>query len=170
MIVEMAPEVFTADSVGEPGHRTFYLQARDSERVMTFLLEKDQVAVLAERLRELLMLVDPADTIAAAPPARDPVLQLVEPLEPEARIGSLGIGYVEEGETVLVAAEPAAEDEGDENETEYRFVLRRDQARALVLHALAVVGEGRPICPLCGLPMDPGGHLCPASNGHHPGA
>lgn len=170
MIIEMSPDIFTADFVGEPGSRTFYLQGRDSERVLTFLVEKEQVAVLAERLRELLLVVDPQDTIVGTPPARDPVLSLAEPIEPEARIGTMGIGYVEDAESVLVAVEPGAEDESDDNDTEYRFVLRRDQARALVLHALAVVAEGRPLCQLCGLPMDPEGHICPASNGHRPGA
>jgi uncharacterized repeat protein (TIGR03847 family) len=49
-----------------------------------------------------------------------------------------------------------------------QFHLRRDQVRAFILHALAVVAEGRPLCQLCGLPIDPEGHICPASNGHRP--
>ena len=62
------------------------------------------------------------------------------------------------------------EDDPEEEEFELRFILRRDQVRTFSLHALAVVGEGRPLCQLCGLPMDPDGHNCPASNGHRAGA
>jgi uncharacterized repeat protein (TIGR03847 family) len=68
---------------------------------------------------------------------------------------------------VLLQEAPVGE-EPEMEEDSVRLMLRRDQARMFVLHALAVVGEGRPICQLCGLPMDPSGHLCPASNGHHP--
>jgi uncharacterized repeat protein (TIGR03847 family) len=59
-------------------------------------------------------------------------------------------------------------EELDEDRFEVRFLLTRAQVRAFVLHALAIVEEGRPLCQLCGLPMDADGHLCPASNGHHP--
>jgi uncharacterized repeat protein (TIGR03847 family) len=65
-----------------------------------------------------------------------------------------------------VRAEEEDEEDATGDEIAIRFVLRRDQVRTFILHALAVVAEGRPICQLCGLPMDPGGHNCPASNGH----
>ncbi|HVL64617.1 MAG TPA: DUF3090 family protein [Actinomycetota bacterium] len=170
MIVEMTPDVITADYVGRPGRRAFYLQGRKGEETCTLLLEKEQVAVLADRLRELLLMVDASDTIAKATPARDPALSLAEPVEPDARAASIGIAFLEEEERVLIAVEAAGtgdEEEGVEPD-EYRFLVRRDQVRALLLHALASVGEGREICQLCGLPMDPEGHHCPASNGHRP--
>jgi uncharacterized repeat protein (TIGR03847 family) len=171
VIHEMTPEVFTADFVGEPGRRTFYLQARAEDRVLAFRVEKEQVALLGERLRELLLLVDADDTIVKALPARDPALRLAGPLEAEARIAGIGIGYLDDVDRILVAVEPAPEGDAEEDdETEYRFLLRRDQVRALVLHVLAVVAEGRPLCRLCGLPIDPDGHHCPASNGHRPGS
>ncbi len=168
----MSPEVFTTDYVGRPGERAFYLQARGAQGALSFSLEKQQVAVLAEKLRELLLLVDTEDTIKGATPARDPALKLETPVEPEWRVGAMGLAYEEDSDQIVLLAqpaelgeEPAPEVEQDE-ESGVRFVLRRDQVRAFVLHATAIVAEGRPTCQLCGLPIDPDGHNCPASNGH----
>lgn len=173
--MEIVPEVFTADYQGEPGHRTFFVQARSSSGARSFLVEKQQVSLLAEKLRELLLMIDPDDTIKTTMPERDPSLGLEPPDETDWRIGTMGLAFDEENDRVVVFAQPAdAAEEGLEEEEEIdpdaagvRFLLRRDQVRAFVLHALAVVEEGRPICPLCGLPMSPEGHRCPASNGHH---
>lgn len=168
--MEITPDVFTADYVGEPGERSFYLQARSAHVMYSFALEKQQVAVLAEKLQELILLIDTDDTVKGATPARDPALALEQPIEPEFRIGTMGLAYEEPEDRVVVLAQPVEvveeetlEDEEDEG---IRILLRRDQARAFVLHARAIVEEGRPTCQLCGLPMDPAGHACPASNGH----
>ncbi len=171
---ETAPQVFTADFTGEPGQRTFFLQARSEEGgVFTYLVEKQQVMVLAEKLRELLVLLDQSDSILAANPARDPAFKLEPPLEPDWRVGTIGLSYDEVGDRVVVSLQPVQESAEPEEvgppeleDFAVRYLLRRDQVRAFVLHALAVVGEGRPLCQLCGLPIDPEGHLCPASNGH----
>lgn len=173
MSSRMSPETFTADYVGEPGKRSFYLQARDATSAITYLIEKRQVAVLAEKLRELLLIVDSKDTVTSALPGRDPALGIAQPLEPESRVGTIGLAYEEDADRVVVFVQPADDSEEDEpaddegvDSLEVRFELRRDQVRAFVLHAAAVVDEGRPTCQLCGLPMDPSGHKCPASNGH----
>jgi uncharacterized repeat protein (TIGR03847 family) len=173
---DFTPDIFTADYLGRPGSRVFYIQARGDFGSVTYLVEKQQVAVLADKLRELLVMVDPADTVAGAEPARDPALGLMEPTEPEWRIGMMGLTYEEAEQRVLVlvrAVEEQAPDEepvldDDADEPGVQFHLRRDQVRAFILHALAVVAEGRPLCQLCGLPIDPEGHICPASNGHRP--
>jgi len=165
----IALDFFTADYQGTPGKRTFFLQARAAATTMTFLVEKQQVAALAERLREMLVLIDQEDTIRSAVPARDPALALGEPVEPSWRIGTIGLAY-EEGSDQIVIAVEEIEEEGapeDPDRGAATFLLRRDQIRAFVLHAVATVDEGRETCQLCGLPMDPAGHQCPASNGHH---
>jgi uncharacterized repeat protein (TIGR03847 family) len=176
---EISPEVFTADYIGEAGNRTFYLQSRGGAGTLSYLVEKQQVAALAERLRELLVLVDQEDTIGSASPGRDPALALASPVEAEWRVGTMGLAFEEQTDRVVLLLQPVGEGEEagqqdeldelmDKSEDVVRFLLRRDQARAFVLHCLAVVAEGRPLCQLCGLPMDPGGHVCPASNGHRP--
>jgi len=167
--IEVSPEVFTTDYVGEPGHRAFYLQSRGGAGNLTCSIEKQQIAALADKLRELLLIVDQSDTVKATPPARDPVLAL-EPAEPLWRVGAMGLAYEEDADQVIVLAQPVTPDqeevELEEDDEGIRFLLRRDQARAFVLHAVAIVDEGRPTCQLCGLPIDPEGHNCPASNGH----
>lgn len=167
--LEYTPDVFTADYQGEPGGRTFFFQSQVDGVATSFLVEKQQVAVLAERLREVLLMIDADDTIKSAVPARDPGLAAIEPVEPEWRAGNMGIAYDEDADRVIVLLEEV--EAGDEPKAEAdsaRVLLRKDQARSFLLHALAIVTEGRPICQFCGLPMDPAGHQCPASNGHHP--
>lgn len=162
--MDIVPDIFTADYVGVPGRRTFYLQSRSSSGVSTFGAEKQQVSVLAERLREMLLAIDDSDTVRAAMPARDPALALEQPIDPQWRIGAIGLGYDESSDRFIVLLQPVDDDE--ENETSVRLMLRRDQIRSFVLHTAAIVDEGRPTCQLCGLPIDPEGHQCPASNGH----
>ena len=170
--IEVVPQTFTTDYTGGPGERTFFVQSRNDQATYTYLLEKQQVAALGEKLRELLILIDQSDPVLSATPARDPALALTPPLEPEWRIGTIGLSYQEDDDRIVVLVQPAEEpDEADagplEGETtSVRFLLRRDQVRSFILHALAIVAEGRETCPLCGLPMDPAGHICPASNGH----
>jgi uncharacterized repeat protein (TIGR03847 family) len=172
---ELRPEVFTADYTGQPGGRTFFLQSKAGEASRSYLIEKQQVQVLAEKVKELLMLVDSSDPISSAVPGRDPAYKLDAPIEPEWRVGTIGLTYDEPSDEVLISMQPVDENADPEAEVPevedfaLRITLRRDQARSFALHALAIVGEGRPICQLCGLPMDPEGHKCPASNGHNLG-
>lgn len=175
--MDVRPEVFTADYTGRPGERTFFLQSRSETLTLTYQVEKGQVEVLGEKLKELLLMIDPADEVIAAVPVRNPALALSAPIEPEWRVGTIGLTYEEGTESVVVALEPPGppepEDETDAgldvDEFAVRILLHPDQARAFVTHALAIVAEGRPLCQLCGLPMDPDGHRCPASNGHRLG-
>lgn len=166
---ELTPEIFTADYVGRPGERSFYVQARDSSATHSYEIEKQQVVALAEKLREVLVLVDQEDTVLATEPARDPALALEPPLEPDYRIGTIGLAYDESSDVVVVILQPEDAEEPDEVITESdvgdRVLLRRDQVRAFILHAASILSEGRPTCQLCGLPIDPEGHRCPASNG-----
>jgi uncharacterized repeat protein (TIGR03847 family) len=174
MPMELVPDVFTADYTGRPGERTFFLQSRDVSRTFSFLLEKQQVAVLAEKLREMLLAVDATDAVGSLTAERDPEMALRGPIEPEWRVGTIGLAYDETTDRVLIALAPLTEDEEEAEEAveapaledSFRAVLSREQVRTFVVHAQAVVGEGRALCRLCGLPMDPDGHACPASNGH----
>jgi len=173
--IEVRPVVFTADYSGEPGRRAFFIQARSPDDLHTFGLEKQQLQLLAEKLSELLLLIDADDNVTSGAPRRDDALQSV-PDAPSWRVGSIALAYQEDTEFVVVVVAPfEPEDASDEEEVvdkpaddAVRLIVTRDQVRSFVLHALGVVAEGRPLCQLCGLPMDPHGHACPASNGHHP--
>ena len=167
--IEQTPDVFTVDYIGEPGKRTFFLQTQSAGEPTSYLIEKQQVAVLAERLREVLLMIDDEDTIKSAVTSRDPGLSPLEPVEPVWRVGDMGLAYDDADDMIIVILEEArTSEEPEPDAASARILLRRDQVRSFLLHALAIVDEGRPICQLCGLPMDPAGHKCPASNGHHP--
>jgi uncharacterized repeat protein (TIGR03847 family) len=162
----------TADAVGEPGQRTFFLQAASGAEQVTLLVEKEQVRLLAERLTGWLPALaqdrpeDP-DEVAAA--AASP-MTLREPLEPEFRVGQLTLTYDAERDRVLVtAAELVGEqEESEQDPQEIRLVATRPQLRMLARHGAAIVARGRPTCQLCGNPIDAAGHVCPALNGHRP--
>jgi uncharacterized repeat protein (TIGR03847 family) len=166
----------TADAIGVPGQRTFYLQAASGADQVTLLVEKEQVRRLAENLETWLPEVaagrpeDPAE--AAAAEAGE--LALAEPLEPDFRVGQLSLSYDAERDRVLVVAtELQADEEQDPLDVpeplEVRLYVTRAQLRVLARHGAQVVARGRPLCPLCGNPLDPTGHICPAQNGHRPG-
>jgi uncharacterized repeat protein (TIGR03847 family) len=159
----------TAGAVGEPGQRTFYIQARQGSRLVTLLCEKQQVAALAmgvEQLLEQLAEKDP-ERIGQSDQILDLDMELEEPLEPDFRVGQMGLGYDEERDLlVLVAQELLPEDVDPATASSARFWGTAAQMRTLARHAAEVVASGRPLCPLCGEPLDPEGHFCPRKNGH----
>jgi uncharacterized repeat protein (TIGR03847 family) len=175
------PDRFVTGTVGEPGQRTFFLQARDGGRVVSVALEKVQVAVLADRLGALLLELDRRG-IAPAEGEVDDALEdtspLDEPLNEAFRAGALTLGWDGDAERVLVEAraesedgEPIDPDEDDDEDDDGPDLLRvrmtADAARSFVERAVRIVASGRPPCPLCGQPLDPAGHLCPRRNGHY---
>ena len=159
----------TAGAVGEPGQRTFYIQAREGDRTVTILVEKEQVELLATSILEILATV--GRETGGGPP--EDSLELEPPLEPLWRAGRLSIGYVEDRDRMLLElqelVEGADEDEPDPDLPEparIRLWATREQMLALSRHGAAVAARGRPRCRFCGNPMDPEGHACPAMNGH----
>jgi uncharacterized repeat protein (TIGR03847 family) len=153
------PDHFTAGAVGPAGQRVFYIQGREGRTLVTLKSEKEQVRALGEYLSTLLERV--AD--AGEPPVGD--LALLEPLEEAWAVGTIGVGYDEPSGRVVVVLTGVVEDESEEAPSA-RFALTRAQAAAFVDRAQDLMRGGRPICPLCSGPIDPGGHACPRSNGH----
>jgi len=181
------PERFVAGTVGPPGERTFYLQARGGGRLVSVVLEKVQVSLLAEKLEELLaeahqrfaLELPPA---SVSPPDNEP---LETPVDEEFRVGTLGLAFDVENNTIIIeaiavdeTAEPLAEEEEEEEEASeipaisehldrLRERLTPAAVRDFIDRARRVVAAGRPPCPLCGQPLDASGHLCPRHNGYH---
>ncbi len=189
------PERFVAGTVGEPGDRTFFLQARGGGRVVSVALEKVQVSLLAEKLEELLTEagrrfgVDVPEVPVLAINDNEP---LDTPVDEEFRVGTLGLAFDVDTTTVVIEAieagesdaevelgedddpisddDPTADDEDDEPDDDLdrlRVRLTPEATRAFIDRARRVVAAGRPPCPLCGQPLDPAGHLCPRHNGYH---
>jgi uncharacterized repeat protein (TIGR03847 family) len=179
------PDRFVAGTIGDPGDRTFFLQAREGGRVVSVALEKVQVAVLAERLGALLDELDVRGVAASgdaptveAPDSGGDDAPLDEPLNEAFRAGSLTLGWDGGAERVLVEAraqdedgeaiDPDDDDEEDEDGPDLlRVRMTASAARSFVTRAAQVVAAGRPPCPLCGGPLDPQGHICPRRNGHY---
>jgi uncharacterized repeat protein (TIGR03847 family) len=173
------PDRFVAGTVGQPGDRTFYLQASESARTVSVALEKQQMAVLAERIGSLLEEVHrrfgaelpdetPSDLVDADP--------LNVPVEEEFRVGTMGLGWDAESRSIVVELLAVTEEEVDESvvldDTEegpdaLRVFLSPLQAKAFADRAERVVSAGRPPCPLCAEPLDPEGHVCVRLNGYH---
>ncbi|HKE65217.1 MAG TPA: DUF3090 domain-containing protein [Micromonosporaceae bacterium] len=184
------PERFVVGTVGAPGERTFYLQARGAGRLISVALEKVQVSLLAEKLDELLVEanrrfgLEIPDIDASTLSDNEP---LDSPVDEEFRVGTLGLAYDVDTATVVIEAIAVGENEDEETEEavdedeievedfeastsdldRLRVRLTPSETRAFIERAKRVVAAGRPPCPLCGQPLDPTGHLCPRHNGYH---
>lgn len=172
------PDRFIAGTVGEPGERSFYLQAVDQSKIVSVLLEKEQVSVLAERLAALLDEVVRrfgAEMPDALPDDHLDTEPLATPVEQEFRVGTMGLGWDSESKAVVVELLAVTEDEVDESvvldDTEegpdaVRVFLSPEQVRAFTSRATRVLSAGRKPCPLCAEPLQPEGHICPRQNGY----
>jgi uncharacterized repeat protein (TIGR03847 family) len=176
-----APDRFIAGTIGEPGHRAFFLQARQGGSIVSVAAEKTQVAVLAANLAALL------DTLAERGvegiPSADADRQvddepLGEPLVEAFRVGAMTIGWDSASQMVVIQAAALSEDDdADDDATSLiEAVMADDDAvdgpdlirvrlspadiRAFVARTARVIAGGRPLCPRCGQPLDPQGHIC----------
>ncbi len=156
----------TIDTTGPPGKRTFYLQARQGTRLISLILEKEQAHALAIAIDELLEKLERQypQTPKLSETISELDMGLQEPLVPEFRVGQLGLGYDEREDHLILIAYELPQDPEDPVSIA-RFWATRAQMRALSIHAKEVVAAGRPICLLCGEPIDPEGHFCPRGNG-----
>lgn len=180
------PERFVAGTVGEPGQRTFFLQARGGGRMTTVALEKQQVAVLAERvgvlLDEVLRRSGGDVSVPALPPAElQDNAPLDTPIEEEFRVGTMALAWDSDDERVVIEAQAVTEGDEEDDESSLlsddedgppvlRVRITGAAARSFAQRALALVAAGRPPCPFCGNPLDAGGHVCPRSNGYRASA
>jgi uncharacterized repeat protein (TIGR03847 family) len=181
-------EWVTVGTVGPPGQRTFYLQARQDDQMVTLKLEKQQVAAIAQFLGEIL-----SDLPVPDPLPDDNLLALSEPVLAEWAVGGLQLAYDSTADRIVLLAEEITDDteaEVEDPDTEEiggeeiraepggesgergvgRLSLTRTQAATIVRRGWDLVNAGRPTCGLCGHPIDPEGHSCPRTNGHRPPA
>jgi uncharacterized repeat protein (TIGR03847 family) len=187
VIIELDPvDHITTDAVGPAGQRTFYLQGRRGEQLVTLLVEKQQVQLLSASVVEILAQI--GKETGQGPPEEQMVLD--EPIIPQWRAGRLSIGYHDERDLLMLEVEELIpdEEEGEEATGEgkepglepdasaapgtvaepqrVRFWATREQMLSLARHGANVCAAGRPLCPYCHNPLDPEGHQCPAMNGH----
>lgn len=176
------PDRFVAGTVGEPGQRTFFLQARSGSRMVSVSVEKQQVAVLAARIDDLLDELMSSEATSALIPAVAPLDlddtgPLDQPIEEEFPAGTMTLSWEAAGERIVIEVFPfneaavvspeQIEEDFTEPEPDEVFLVRitAAHARAFVQRTGQVIEAGRPNCPFCGGPMDPDGHLCVRANG-----
>lgn len=172
---------FIVGTVGQPGDRTFFIQAETGPRLISVSLEKTQVQALAERLTFMLREIkqsNPLFVISKLPKDDGP---LSTPIEEEFRVGIIGIAFDDELEKIQIDLQSYSEESAqrDDEDIEFididdlsddqdvlRVVITPAQAEQFSKRAQIVVGAGRLPCPFCGSPIDPRGHLCPRANGY----
>jgi len=163
-----------AGAIGEPGQRVFYIQADKSDARLTVVVEKEQVALLAEEAVAFLDRIgleypeEPAESATLHPSAA----QVTEPAVPLFRARMIGLGFEPDRKLVLLELRERAEDDEEEPVEEAlpeegyvaRIFATRAQVRAMAARGAEAVSGGRPLCQLCNFPMDPQGHICPRWN------
>lgn len=169
------PDRAVIGTIGLPGSRTFYLQVRSGRRVVSIALEKQQSALLAEKIDEILdQLLTVEGNPFSVPTGTPPELvdnDQLDPVEEDFRAGTMSLGWDPSTAQVIIEAYPLAEDDADDvdaildadQEDDSEMLLVRipvGTARAFARRTREVVGAGRPACPLCGYPVDPDGHVC----------
>ncbi|MTD13937.1 DUF3090 family protein [Nakamurella sp. YIM 132087] len=172
-----SPDRFLAGTIGQPGEREFFLQVVEGRRVLSVACEKQQVAVLADRLGTLIQEVAKRFGAEVGTPSRtasDPVL--TTPVDAEFHVGTMGLAWDGEGSQVIVELLALSEEEPTEDivledredgPDALRVYLTLADAEEFARHAGRIVAAGRPPCPLCNNPLDPVGHICPRLNGYH---
>ena len=165
-------ESFIVGTIGQPGEREFYLQAKYRGAIHSFAIDKSQVSALADRMALLIGELKAADYRFENLVA----VNLEVPLIPEFQIGVIGIVWLPSSEQVQLDLQEVSANEsnfdsdliaeGEEGPLLFRLFLNPDIANNFVQLARRVVAAGRAPCPFCGLPINRDGHLCPRANGY----
>lgn len=169
------PDRVVVGTIGLPGARTFYLQVRTGKQIVSIALEKQQSALLAENIDEILDQLMTVEGNRFSVPTSTPI-ELVdndqlETVQEQFRAGAMGLGWDATTAQIVIEVHPIVEidvddndesfDEDDSDETEMLVVrIPVGTARAFAKRTREIVGAGRPTCPLCGYPMDADGHVC----------
>jgi uncharacterized repeat protein (TIGR03847 family) len=169
-------ERFVVGTVGIPGERTFFLQARNGSRLISVSLEKAQVAALADRIQQILREVRNSEPLTPFERVIRDDQPLETPIDEEFRVGVIGIAYLSDRKLIEIDLQAIADGQSPEEDELLmemesgqdilRVLIPLGYAESFAKRAIAVVGAGRAPCPFCGGPIDPSGHLCPRANGY----
>ncbi len=161
-------ESFIVGTIGAPGEREFFLQAKFRGAIHSFAVDKSQVIALADRMALLI------GELKAADYRFENVItpNLEVPLIPEFQIGVISIVWLSDTEQVLLDLQAITEGSSElppeelEGPALFKLFMSPDLANNFISMARKVVAAGRAPCPFCGLPINKDGHLCPRANGY----
>jgi len=169
-------ERFVVGTVGIPGERTFFIQARTGTRLVSVALEKAQVAAIADRILQILREIRISEPLAIFERVSYDDQPLETPIDEEFRVGVIGLAYLSDRRLIEIDLQAIAESESTEDEMLeidtssdqeiLRVLMTLGYAESFAKRANAIVAAGRAPCPFCGGPIDPSGHLCPRANGY----
>lgn len=172
MEYDLLPCTFiTVDAIGKPGQRVFYIQGKTEDTTLTLLIEKIQIQTLAAGILRFLEELIERNPDMSKPSGQynEDQMKITPPVDPLFRVGEIGLAYdIDRDLACLIAKEIQleAETEDEKQQDEVRYWCTREQLKSLAIWGLDLVQKGRPICPLCGEPINPDGHFCPKKNGH----
>lgn len=150
-----------AQAFGQPGQRTFRVRIVAGGESASLWMEKEHLLALSQALRQMLAHLDFEDEQPPAQIAEFPVVA-----SHDFRVGRLGLGYYAADGTVILYAYELGNAAEDDDEATLRARITQQQVSALIARLDEVIAGGRPICALCGAPINPEGHSCVRSNGH----
>ncbi len=157
----------SAEAIGQPGQRRFRLRAmNEKSELATLWLEKEQPVALGDALETVLK--DEGFEYQRLPlddRGQEPVLPLDAVID--VQIAQLSMGLNRETQRVVLITGDSA-DSDIEGATLLQMEFDYRTGYELRSRITEVVAAGRPPCPLCTGPMDPAGHVCVKTNGHHP--
>lgn len=165
---------FVTGTIGEPGSRTFIVQARQGRRIASVALEKQQAQHLALRVGQVLdeLELRGEDVPTSTERPVSDLAPLDVPLDEEFRVGAMTIGWDPDNARLLIQLFSIDVDEAaliadpGNDLSRLEAFLTVDQAREFVARTHLVVSAGRPACPFCAQPVNPEGHVCPRANGY----
>jgi len=153
--VFLQPDKVMVGVRGDVGNRLFLFQVREGRRLAIIKVEKIQLAALAQWISQVLS--------ELGRPGHLPDDFALEPeYEADFVAGDIAVSLDEEAQAIDVIIESIEED------SSLNVRLSREWAAGLAIAIVRLVEAGRPLCPLCGGPLDPKGHDCPRTNGHRP--
>ena len=158
-------ERFVAGTVGQPGERAFFIQARHGNRLVTVAVEKLQVAALAERLEFVINDFRKNDLRIRLLTTEIDDAPLELPIESEFEVGSISISWDESKKSMSIELLEVVIDE-IETPNILKVQLSISMCSAFIKRSKALIAAGRLPCPFCGIAIDPQGHLCPRANGY----
>jgi uncharacterized repeat protein (TIGR03847 family) len=169
-------ERFVVGTVGIPGERTFFIQARTGSRLVSVSLEKAQVAAIADRVLQILREIRLSEPLTVIERVGYDDQPLESPIDEEFRVGVIGLAYVSDRRLIEIDLQAItdsdnADDELLEIDTSsdqdiLRILMTLGYAESFAKRANTVVAAGRAPCPFCGGPIHPNCHQCPRSNGY----
>ena len=154
------------EAIGEPGDRRFRVRVVVGSKTASLWMEKEQIAALSLALRRLLEQTKDTDPAGESAPVTSSG-EFPAEADVDFKLSRLGIGHDEAATSISIFAyDMEVDTEDDDASPTFSCQITREQARVFGDRAEKIVNAGRPVCVLCGGPLDPSGHKCQRRNGH----